>query len=175
MGKALQFADDQTLVIVLSDHGFGSFQRGVNLNTLLLDDGLLALRDGARPGHDCRDFLLDVDWSRTSAYALGLGGIYLNLEGREAQGTVKAGSAETLKAAIAGRLSGLVDPARGTVAVRRVRPRQSVYSGPFVERGSRPAGGLRPGLPGLVGHVAGRRPGGPFRGQHQEMEWRSYH
>src|SRR5208282_4204471 len=33
VGKALQFADDQTLVIVLSDHGFGSFRRGVNLNT----------------------------------------------------------------------------------------------------------------------------------------------
>ena len=74
-----------------------------------------------------------MDWSRTSAYALGLGGIYLNLEGREAQGTVKPEAAEELKAAIAGRLAGLVDPARGTVAVRGVRPRQSVYSGPFVE------------------------------------------
>ena len=42
VGKALQFADDQTLVIVLSDHGFGSFRRGVNLNTTLYDFGLLA-------------------------------------------------------------------------------------------------------------------------------------
>ncbi len=133
VGKAVQFADRETLVIVLSDHGFGSFQRGVNLNTLLFDEGLLALRDGARPGHACRDFLLDVDWSRTSAYALGLGGIYLNLEGREARGTVKAEAAEELKAAIARRLTGLVDTARGTVAVRRVRTRQSVYSGPFVD------------------------------------------
>ena len=74
----------------LSDHGFGSFQRGVNLNTLLLDEGLLALKTVPRPGHGCRDFLLDVDWSKTGAYALGLGGIYLNLEGREARGMVKA-------------------------------------------------------------------------------------
>ena len=132
VGKALQFADQQTLVIVLSDHGFGSFQRGVNLNTLLADEGWLALREGKRPGHDCRDFLLDVDWSRTSAYALGLGGIYLNLEGREAQGTVNEARAEELKAAITSRLAGLADPARGTIAVRGARPRQSVYSGPFV-------------------------------------------
>ena len=55
-----------------------------------------------RPGQGCRDLLLDVDWSRTSAYALGLGGIYLNLEGRESQGTVKADAAEALKSAIAG-------------------------------------------------------------------------
>ncbi len=29
-------------------------------------------------------------------------------------------------------MSGLVDPASGAIAVRRVRPRESVYSGPFV-------------------------------------------
>jgi predicted AlkP superfamily phosphohydrolase/phosphomutase len=133
VGEALQFANKETLVIVLSDHGFGSFQRGVNLNTLLFDDGLLALKGGKKPGEDCRDFLLDVDWSRTSAYALGLGGIYLNLEGREADGRVEPEQAEELKSAIAGRLSGLVDPARGTIAVRRVRSREAVYSGPFVD------------------------------------------
>lgn len=133
VGKAVQYADSETLVIVLSDHGFGSFQRGVNLNTLLFDEGLLALREGARPGQACRDFLLDVDWARTSAYALGLGGIYLNLEGREGQGPVKAEAAEEVRAAIIRRLSGLIDPVRGTVAVRGVRTRQSVYSGPFVD------------------------------------------
>ena len=74
VGKALEYADPETLVIVLSDHGFGSFQRGVNLNTLLFDEGLLALRDGASPGHSCRDLLLDVDWSRTAPTPLGWAG-----------------------------------------------------------------------------------------------------
>jgi predicted AlkP superfamily phosphohydrolase/phosphomutase len=132
VGKALEFADDETLVIVLSDHGFGSFRRGVNLNTLLHEFGLLALKDGVRPGEHCKDFLRDVDWSRTSAYALGLGGIYLNLEGREGQGIVKADSAANIKTEIIERLDGLVDPAVGKVAVRRVRPCESVYSGPCV-------------------------------------------
>ncbi len=66
----------------------------MNLNTLLFDLGLLAMRDGARPGPDCRDLLRDVDWTRTRAYALGLGGIYLNVEGREREGTVKADEAD---------------------------------------------------------------------------------
>ena len=90
------------------------------------------MRDGAKPGAQCRDFLREVDWSRTSAYALGLGGIYLNLEGREAQGTVKPDVADEVRTAIIDRLGGLVDPAGGTVAVRRVRPRETVYSGPYV-------------------------------------------
>jgi predicted AlkP superfamily phosphohydrolase/phosphomutase len=132
VGKALQFADAETLVIVLSDHGFGSFRRGVNLNTLLFDAGLLALKDGARPGPHGRDFLLDVDWTRTSAYALGLGGIYLNLEGREGQGTVEPEAARELKTTIARLLAGLIDADRGKVAIRRVRTAESVYSGPFV-------------------------------------------
>lgn len=133
VGKALQYADDETLVIVLSDHGFGSFRRGVNVNTILHDRGLLTLRDGVRPGAEAGDLLRHVDWSRTRAYALGLSGIYLNIEGREGQGTVQPDEVEALKATIARDLSGLADPASGDVAIRRVRPRESVYSGPFVE------------------------------------------
>ena len=132
VGKALGFVDEDTLLIVLSDHGFGSFQRGVNLNTLLHDWGLLGLGEGVRPGPGCRDFLRDVDWPRTSAYSLGLGGIYLNLEGREGQGTVKVDAAERLKSEIAAQLTGLVDPQTGKVAIRSVRTREQVYSGPFV-------------------------------------------
>ena len=48
VGKALEFADDQTLFIALSDHGFNSFRRGVHLNTWLYDNGFLALQ-GRRP------------------------------------------------------------------------------------------------------------------------------
>src|SRR6202008_3683522 len=93
---ALERADDQTLVIVLSDHGFGSFRRGINLNTWLYDHGLLALSEGVKPGEEAGDFFRHVDWSRTRAYALGLGGIYLNLKGREAQGIVEREEAASL-------------------------------------------------------------------------------
>jgi predicted AlkP superfamily phosphohydrolase/phosphomutase len=132
VGKALEFADDRTLLIALSDHGFGSFRRGVHLNTWLLDNGLLALRPGIRPGAEAGDLLRSVDWSRTKAYALGLSGIYLNLAGREAQGIVTPAEAGTLKAAIARGLRGLEDPGRG-VAIRGVLPREELYSGPYAQ------------------------------------------
>jgi predicted AlkP superfamily phosphohydrolase/phosphomutase len=130
VGKALQFADEQTLVVVLSDHGFNSFQRGFHINSWLHEQGLLALKPGAEPGAD--DLLRGVDWSRTRAYSLGLGGIYLNLEGREGSGTVKPCEADALKADIARELGGLRDAARDEVAVRRVVPREAVYRGPYV-------------------------------------------
>lgn len=132
VGAALEFADDRTLTIALSDHGFGSFRRCVDLNAWLHGQGLLTLKDGVRPGHEAGDLLRQVDWSRTKAYALGLGGIYLNIKGREGQGIVAPDEAEPLKEAIARGLRGLQDPANGEVAVRDVRARESLYSGPYV-------------------------------------------
>jgi predicted AlkP superfamily phosphohydrolase/phosphomutase len=131
VGRALEFADDETLVIVLSDHGFNSFRRGIHLNSWLREQGLLSLRPDAEPGAAASDMFCGVDWSRTRAYALGLGGIYLNLEGREGRGIVKAEEAEALKAEIAERLGGLRDPEKDAVAVRRVVTREAAYCGPY--------------------------------------------
>jgi predicted AlkP superfamily phosphohydrolase/phosphomutase len=132
VGQALEFADDETLVIVLSDHGFSSFQRGFNLNKWLFDQGLLAVREGLEPGPAAGDLLRGVDWERTRAYGVGLCGVYLNLQGREERGTVSADEAEGLKATIARELCGLHDTERGVVGVRSVKCREELYHGPFV-------------------------------------------
>lgn len=131
IGKALSFSDDNTLFIALSDHGFNSFQRGVHLNTWLHDQGLLALRSGVTPGQEAGDFLRQVDWGRTKAYALGLGSIYLNRKGREAEGILDEADAERVKTAIVGGLSGLVDPERDVAAIRGVSTREEIYCGPY--------------------------------------------
>jgi predicted AlkP superfamily phosphohydrolase/phosphomutase len=131
VGRALQCVDDQTLFIVLSDHGFGDLRRGINLNTWLHDNGLLALK-GAQPGEEAGDFLRQVDWERTKAYALGLSGVYINLQGREGQGTVTADEAPALKAALVKALTGLRDPDHDAVAVQSAQTREQTYSGPYV-------------------------------------------
>src|SRR5262249_19728784 len=134
VGKALEYCDDQTLLIALSDHGFNSFQRGVHLNSWLHENGFLSLRAGAAPGEEAGDLLRQVDWGQTRAYAIGLSGIYLNLKGREESGIVPPEKAHSVKAAIAGGLAGLRDPARqGSLAIGRVLPREAVYHGPFLE------------------------------------------
>jgi predicted AlkP superfamily phosphohydrolase/phosphomutase len=131
--KVLDYVDDETLLVVLSDHGFKSFRRGVHLNTWLFDRGYLALQQGVRPGEEAGDLFRHVDWTRTKAYALGLGGIYLNRAGREQQGAVPAEEAAEVNAVLAEALAGLVDPQTGSPAVRRVVPREQAYRGPYVE------------------------------------------
>jgi len=95
IGRVMQQIDDQTLLLVISDHGFKSFARCMNLNAWLHQNGYLVLKDGKS---ESGDWFEDVDWSRTRAYTMGLNGLYLNVKGREREGIVEAGAeAEALK------------------------------------------------------------------------------
>jgi predicted AlkP superfamily phosphohydrolase/phosphomutase len=134
IGKALACNDDQTLLIALSDHGFNSFRRGVNLNTWLFDNGFLALRGGLKPGESAGDMLRDVDWDHTRAFAVGLSGIYLNIKGREDRGILAADDASSVKADLARGLTSLADPEKGgAVAITRAQPREAVYHGAYLD------------------------------------------
>ncbi len=133
VGTALRRADPDTVLFVLSDHGFRSFRRGVNLNSWLRQNGYLALENGPAAGGR---YFRGVDWSRTRAYALGLAGLYLNLKGREAQGIVAPGAeAQALKRELIAKLSGLRDEEQGEIAIRRVYAGEELYRGPYLEGG----------------------------------------
>ncbi len=128
-GELAQISESDTMLMVISDHGFNPFRRGIDLNAWLIANGYLFLKSSAQPGEK---YLRGVDWSRTSAYALGLSGIFLNLRGREAQGIVAPGEeAKKLKQEIVAKLAGLKDPKSNEVAIRRVFDRDSAYNGPF--------------------------------------------
>jgi predicted AlkP superfamily phosphohydrolase/phosphomutase len=80
------------------------------------------------------EFWENVDWSRTRAYAMGLGQIYFNLRGRETQGIVSPGPEYTALAdELASRLrADLRDPDTDQPIVRAVYKRDDVYSGEFL-------------------------------------------
>ncbi len=131
VGRVRAKLDAKSVLIVMSDHGFKSFRRGVNVNSWLWKNGYLALKDGKTTSDE---WFKDVDWDRTKAYGLGLGGIYLNIKGREAKGTVGPGAeAAGLKADLVRRLSGLKDDEKGTVAINRLYDTAAIYSGPYKE------------------------------------------
>lgn len=127
VGRALEALGGEATVLVCSDHGFGSFQRGIHINGWLRANGFLALT----PGASGEEFFKEVDWSRTKAYALGLGGIYLNRRGREGNGILDEADAAAAARDIVRGMTGLVDVARGARAVERVVTREEVYSGEF--------------------------------------------
>jgi predicted AlkP superfamily phosphohydrolase/phosphomutase len=130
VGRAIEAAGKDSLMLVLSDHGFQSFQRGVSVNNWLHQNGYLALKDGQKGG----DWFANVDWERTRAYALGLNGIFLNQKGRERSGIVNEGKeARDLRRELCEKLHGLEDAQSGRVAITQVHDRSVAYSGPYVE------------------------------------------
>jgi len=133
VGKTLARCDDEnTVLMVISDHGYNSFRYGVDLNRWLEEQGYLTLKDGPRG----QKYLAKVDWSKTRAYAIGLAGIYLNIRGREAQGIVEPGDeANRLRDELVEKLTGLSDPTTGKPAVRRAYNALKAYRGPYKAEG----------------------------------------
>jgi len=118
-----------TVFMVISDHGFTNFRRGVNLNTWLRKNGYLTLKDGHETSGD---WFEHVDWSRTRAFSLGLTGMFINRKGREASGIVREGAEyRSLVAELSQKLEALVDPQSGRRAIRKVRATCETFDGPY--------------------------------------------
>lgn len=134
LGRILEKVDDSTLLIVLSDHGFNTFRRAFDTNTWLWQNNLLALKDGKKPDEGMADST-QVDWTKTYAYAVGLGGIYLNIKGRERSGILEEGTGEAdkVRSAIQQGLAEFPDTETQKPAVRSVSRKEALYSGAYVK------------------------------------------
>jgi predicted AlkP superfamily phosphohydrolase/phosphomutase len=106
-------------LIVMSDHGFTSFDRSVNLNTWLMQEGFLTLTDPTQVGSD--EMFAHVDWARTKAYSIGLNALYVNQLDRERYGIVAPGQeTEMVLKTIRDRLLAFRDPKNGKPVVASV-------------------------------------------------------
>ena len=180
LAELLDAAGENTIVIIMSDHGAGPLEQYIHANAWLLSEGFMSLRGNARIGakrliyrlgitptalykltmalgrgaqmaqtmrqHKAgamsmvrRVFLsfADVDWSRTSVYALGnYGQLYINLRGREPQGIVAPGAEyERVVEDVVERLHNLRHPKTGEAIPLRVYRRGEIYRGDHLEEG----------------------------------------
>jgi predicted AlkP superfamily phosphohydrolase/phosphomutase len=168
--------DDNTVLVIMSDHGFGPFHKFIHVNNWLRKHGWLKLKRSpislikswmfglgfspmavydwlmrlgfgklkrevvrGRGQGMLKTFFLsfdDVDWSASKAYSLGnVGQIFLNVKGREPQGTVNPGKEyELLRDEIIDQLWQLKDPATGEQVVETVYRREELYSEPALQR-----------------------------------------
>jgi predicted AlkP superfamily phosphohydrolase/phosphomutase len=127
VGYTLDHMGPETTLVVMSDHGFTSWRRAVDLNAWLAQNGYLAVIDPTRT--DDPGLFANVDWSRTRAYGLGINGLYINLAGRERWGIVPPGDRSALMEELAHKLEGLIDPATGEHAILHAYLRDRAYHG----------------------------------------------
>lgn len=146
LGRVRDSVGDATL-IVMSDHGFAPYRRRFSLNTWLLENGYLVLKEGASREKSEDDPARSdvyiytaggaVDWSKTRAYGIGFNGLYLNLKGREKDdpstpenedGIVDPAQADALLREIKAKLEAFRDPANGAQVVLRADLASEVYA-----------------------------------------------
>jgi len=126
-------------LIVVSDHGFHTWRKGFNTNTWLVQNGYMALK---KAGAEEKTYNLDqlfgqgsffpnTDWSRTKAYALGLGQVYLNLRGREKFGILDRGpQTDRLLEELRVKLMAVEDPDTHQPVIHTVYLGSKIFHGP---------------------------------------------
>ncbi|MFH0859749.1 MAG: alkaline phosphatase family protein [Candidatus Altiarchaeota archaeon] len=142
IGEILNVVGEDTLLLIVSDHGFTSFEKAVSINTWLVENGFMTLSGEAKEGDDSALFKY-VDWNRTKAYSLGFNSLYINAKGREKYGIVE--DRQAVVGELISKLDTLTDPDTGAKVVNRAYRREEIYSGDYVEEAPDIIIGFNPG------------------------------
>lgn len=143
LGNVRKQLGEEDVLLVVSDHGFHPWRKEFNTNTWLVRNGYMSLKgmEGEAQMKKLDDmfsggsFFPNVDWSRTRAYSLGLGHIYINLKGREGEGIVEPGAEyDSLVQEIREKILLYRDPDTGEPVLQNAYLRGEIYSGPEVEQ-----------------------------------------
>ncbi|RMF83225.1 MAG: phosphodiesterase [Nitrospinota bacterium] len=126
IGRLLSLLDDDTVVLVVSDHGAKRMDGGICINEWLIQEGYLTLKE--YPATPTPLSKLSIDWSRTRAW--GEGGYYarlfLNVKGREPEGTIDPAQYEQVRDELRARLEALTDEQGNNIGTRVFKP-EEVY------------------------------------------------
>lgn len=145
VGDVMAKLGDDDVLMLCADHGFQSFRWQVDINAWLAQEGYLVYKDGvsAKGNGSLQAY---VDWSRTKAYAFGMGYVYLNLQGRETAGIVAPAEADALKREIRDKLVAAEDPNRpGKRFCDEVYVVSDIHSGDYLDQESDLLVGFAPG------------------------------
>lgn len=126
LAKIIEAAGDDVIVLVASDHGVKRMDGAIAINEWLWQKGWLALKGDVQEieafSHEM------VDWSKTRAWSTGgyYGRIFLNVEGREAEGIIAKEDYEAVRNELAREICAILDD-KGQALKTKVFKPQEIY------------------------------------------------
>jgi predicted AlkP superfamily phosphohydrolase/phosphomutase len=124
IGSLLELLDDDTAVLVVSDHGAQRSDGVFCVNEWLLREGDLALHH--HPNEITPIAYVDVDWARTRAWSEGgcYARVFMNVKGREPQGTIDSADYEPIRSDLKARLEATTDASGRSLGATVYRPEE---------------------------------------------------
>jgi predicted AlkP superfamily phosphohydrolase/phosphomutase len=144
LGQVLSQIDNNTLLLIISDHGFTSFEKAISVNTWLVKNEFMS-KQGELSDENEDALFQGVDWAKTRAYSLGFNSIYLNLKGREPKGIIEIEDKEKIEDEIIAGLESLKDE-KGNKVINKVYRASEIYSGDSIENAPDLVIGFNPGF-----------------------------
>jgi predicted AlkP superfamily phosphohydrolase/phosphomutase len=126
IGSLMAVLEDDTTVMVVSDHGARSLVGSVCINEWLIRNGFLVLSDEPDSERPLAPEM--IDWAKTKAWGEGgyCGRIFLNVSGREPQGIIKPEEYEQIRNELAERLTAMKGE-NGELLANQVLKPQDIY------------------------------------------------
>jgi len=124
IGETLDMLDENTIVMIVSDHGAKAMKGLICVNMALEELNLLKFKTKPKPGTRIEE--ADIDWNNT--YAWGWGGynarIFLNLEGRELEGIINIKDYEKMRDLISEKLKEVTDDKGNPLTTKVFKPEE---------------------------------------------------
>lgn len=160
--RLIEIAGEDTLVLVVSDHGVKRMDGGICVNEWLWRNGWLALKTPPQEGVITPLEKLDVDWARTKAWASGgyYGRVFLNVQGREPQGIIPQAEYQAARDELAAALAS-IPGAEGEPLDTQVFKPEQIYA---------EVNGIAPDLMAYFGNLHWRAVGSLGHGKHTTLE-----
>ena len=130
LGRVLKFTNHNTLLLVLSDHGFKEFKWEFNVNAWLIDSGYMKIKSDIE---EKDEYFEGVDWNKTKAYSYGYTNIYLNIKNREPEGIVDKKEIIQITNDIKNKLKSIKNPTNNEYVFKEVYLKDEIYDGPYFD------------------------------------------
>ena len=128
IGEWTSALNEDTLLMVVSDHGAQRMDGGICINEWLWRQGYLSFKKDPAPGNPVPFEKMEVDWENTRAWGSGgyYGRLFLNISGREPQGVIPADQYESVRDTLSDELTAMTDPNGKNLGTRVFKP-EDVY------------------------------------------------
>jgi len=109
IGSVMELLDDDTILLLVSDHGAQRLDGGIAVNQWLIDEGLLVLDE--TPTQVTPFNQLKVNWAKTRVWSEGgyYARVFFNVEGREPQGVIPPSQYEAFRDEVKAKFEAMTD------------------------------------------------------------------